>query len=114
MRTNQSRTSSEDSTESESGDDHDEEKGREEDETTSDGLVTYYTVLQVPENAKAIDSQYILYCPVKRAEGQYVKHTSDWYLQVIRIELDQAPTRTPSLLGLSKVSPDMGMGMGIG
>jgi len=63
---NRSRTSSENSTESESGGDH---EGKEEDRTTSDGLVTYYTVLQVPENTKAIDSEYILSCPVKTAEG---------------------------------------------
>jgi len=60
MRTNRSWTSSESSPESESGDDHEEQKGREEDKTTNDGLVTYYTVLQIPENAKAIDSAYIL------------------------------------------------------
>lgn len=60
MRTNRSRASSEDSSESVSGDDHDEEERKEEDRTTSDGLVTYYTVLQIPENAKAIDSAYIL------------------------------------------------------
>ena len=69
MRTNRSRTSSESLSETESGDDHEEQKGREEDKTTNDGLVTYYTVLQIPENAKAIDSEYILSCPVKTAEG---------------------------------------------
>jgi hypothetical protein len=53
MRSNRPRTPSESSSES----DHDHE---EEDDTTpadDDGLVTYYTVLQVLETAKPIDSK---------------------------------------------------------
>jgi hypothetical protein len=54
MRSNRPRTPSENSSEAE----HDREEEDDRDRTPDDdGLVTYYTVLQVPETAKPIDSE---------------------------------------------------------